>query len=312
MNKNDKDILFSKDMFEKFDYTNREDKTVNVIPVSYYKDVFIRLFRNKLAVMGLCIILVIIIMVIIGPIISRYDYTLPDYLSMNQSPSSSHWFGTDDAGRDLFTRAWQGGRVSLFIGLSAAILDFVIGVVYGGLSGYLGGRADIFLMRLAEIIYSIPYMLTVILLSVILGNGLSSIVLALAITGWIPMARLVRGQVLQLRGLEYIQASKSFGASTMWILFKHLIPNAMAPIIVNTTLTVPRAIFSEAILSFLGLGVQPPNPSWGQMASEAVEQFLVGNFILLLVPALLISLTMFSFNVLGDGLRDALDPRLRK
>lgn len=306
------DIVFSKEMFEPVNNSLANVDEIKRPSISYSKDVMIRLFKNKLAMTGLITIIIIFIMSIIGPIISNYDYFMPDFSARNQPPSTTHWFGTDEIGRDLFTRAWQAARVSLFIGVAAALLDFIIGVIYGGISGYLGGKVDDIMMRIAEILFSIPYLLMVIILSVILGSGIFSIVLAMAITGWVPMARLVRGQILQLKELEYVQAAKSFGADTKWILFKHLIPNAMGPIIVTVTLTVPRAIFAEATLSFLGLGVQPPSPSWGQMANDAIDQMLVGNLNVILVPSILISLTMFSFNVLGDGLRDALDPKLRK
>lgn len=280
--------------------------------ISFMSDVWRRLRKNKLAMLGLIIIVVLIVMVIAGPLMTSYNHVYQDYSAMNQLASKEHWFGTDDVGRDLWTRAWMGGRVSLFIGIMAALIDLVLGVIVGGAAGYLGGKVDNILMRLTEILYSIPYMLMVILLSVLLGSGVLPMILALSITGWIPMARLVRGQVLTLKEMEYVQAADTFGAGFGWILRKHLIPNAMGPIIVNITLTIPRAIFSEATLSFLGLGVQPPTPSWGQMASDAVEQMLVGNLNVLLVPSILICLTMFAFNVLGDGLRDAFDPRLRK
>lgn len=230
---------------------------------------------------------------------------------MNQKPNAEHFFGTDDMGRDLFARAWMGGRVSLTIGFAAALIDFVVGVLIGSIAGYKGGRIDNFLMRASEVMYSIPYMLMVVLLMIVLGTGMLPMILALTITGWVQMARVVRGQILSLKEMEYVEASKAFGGDTFWILKNHFLPNIMGPVIVNATLTIPRAIFSEATLSFLGLGIQPPNPSWGQMASDAIEQMLVGNLNVLLVPSILISLTMFSFNVLGDGLRDAFDPRMR-
>lgn len=280
--------------------------------ISFLSDVWRRLRQNKFAMLALCVMAILIIMVVIGPLITPYDYAFQDFSVMNQGPSAQHWFGTDDLGRDLFARAWQGGRVSLFIGFSAAAVDFIIGVFVGGIAGYAGGWLDDLLMRIAEVLYSIPYMLMVILLSVVLNRGILSLVLALTITGWVPMARLVRGQVLQLKEMEYVQASGVFGAGTGWILKKHLLPNAMGPIIVNVTLTIPRAIFSEATLSFMGLGVQPPDPSWGQMAADSIDQMLVGNLNVVLVPSILICLAMFSFNVLGDGLRDAFDPKLRK
>lgn len=281
--------------------------------ISFLSDVWRRLLQNRLAMVGLVIMILLVILCIFGPIFSVHDYAYQDLRQINKAPSGEYWFGTDDLGRDLFTRAWQGGRISLFIGFMAAFIDLAAGVVIGGVSGYMGGWIDNVLMRIAEILYSIPYMLMVILLSVVLSaKGVMPIILALTITGWVPMARIVRGQVLQLKEMEYTHASGSFGAPVGWILRKHVLPNAMGPIIVQATLTIPRAIFSEATLSFLGLGVQPPTPSWGQMAANSIDQMLVGNLYVVLVPSILICLAMFSFNVLGDGLRDAFDPKLRK
>lgn len=301
-----------KDLFVPETDTAKDAEAISRPSVSFWVDVWRRLRQNKLAMVGLCIIIILAILAIVGPYINGFTYFEQDFSSKNLRPNSVHWFGTDNAGRDMFTRAWYGARISLFIGLMAALIDFLVGVLYGGISGFKGGRVDNIMMRITEVLYSIPYLLTVILLMVVLGQGLWTMILAMTITGWIPMARLIRGQVLQLKENEYVQASKSFGASTGWILIKHLIPNTMGPILVNITLTVPQAIFSEATLSYLGLGIPAPMASWGTMASDALESFLVGNGYLLAIPAFLISLTMFGFNVLGDGLRDALDPRLRK
>ena len=280
--------------------------------ISYWSDVWRRLKKNKLAMFGLIILLLLILMAIVGPYLTGYTYYTQNLDAQNLRPSADHWFGTDSVGRDLFTRTWYGARYSLFIGIMAAMIDFLIGVIYGGIAGFKGGKTDTIMMRIAEIIYSIPYLLTVILLMVILPQGLWTIILAMGITGWLSMARLVRGQVLQLKEMEFVQASTLMGAKTGWILRKHLIPNTMGSILVNITLSVPSAIFAEATLSFLGLGVPPPAASWGTMVSDSIQSLLVGNAYQLFIPAFFISLTMFSFNVLGDGLRDALDPRLRK
>ena len=280
--------------------------------ISYWSDVWRRLKKNKLAMFGLIILLLLIIMAIVGPYLTGYTYYTQNLDAQNLRPSADHWFGTDSVGRDLFTRTWYGARYSLFIGIMAAMIDFLIGVIYGGIAGFKGGKTDTIMMRIAEIIYSIPYLLTVILLMVILPQGLWTIILAMGITGWLSMARLVRGQVLQLKEMEFVQASTLMGAKTGWILRKHLIPNTMGSILVNITLSVPSAIFAEATLSFLGLGVPPPAASWGTMVSDSIQSLLVGNAYQLFIPAFFISLTMFSFNVLGDRLRDALDPRLRK
>lgn len=308
-----KDIKYTDDLFKKAVGNVVEQEDFSRPSISYIRDVIRRIKKNPVAVFSFIVICIIIVMSIIGPIISPYDYKFQDYANIEVGPfTNGHWLGTDSLGRDLFARVWQGGRISLFIGFTAAFLDFIFGVTYGSLAGFIGGRTDMIMMRITEVLYSIPYMLMVILFSVILSPGIPSLILAMAITGWIPMARLVRGQTLQLKELEYVQAAKSFGAPVPWILFKHILPNALGPIIVSVTLTVPRAIFSEATLSFLGLGVMPPNTSWGQMANDAMEQVIVGNYLQLLVPAIMISLTMLCFNLLGDGLRDALDPRLRK
>lgn len=194
----------------------------------------------------------------------------------------------------------------------AALIDFVIGILYGGISGYKGGKTDNVMMRIIEILYGLPYLLVVILLMVVMGPGLLTIIVALTVTGWIGMARIVRGQVLQIKNYEFVLASKTFGTKTGKIIRKNLLPNTMGPIIVQMTLTVPSAIFAEAFLSFLGLGIQAPYASWGVMANDGLSTILSGHWWRLFFPALFISLTMFSFNVLGDGLQDALDPKLRR
>ena len=300
------------DLFKPVKDNFKDAELISRPSISYWPDVWRRLKQNKLAMAGLIAIVFLVVLAIIGPYLNGFTYYAQNYDVKNLRPDAVHWFGTDSAGRDLFTRTWYGARYSLFIGLMAALIDFAIGVIYGGFSGYKGGRIDTVMMRFAEVIYSIPYMLVVILLSVVMGQGLWTLIIAMTVTGWLQMARLVRGQVLQLKEFEYVQASRIMGASTGWILRKHLIPNTMGPILVNLTLTVPTAIFAEATLSFLGLGIPPPMASWGTMASDALESLLVGNAYQLFIPAFFISITMLAFNVLGDGLRDALDPRLRK
>ncbi|CAM3717334.1 ABC transporter permease [Mesobacillus zeae] len=280
--------------------------------LSYWQDAWHRLMGNKLAMIGLVFLAVLSIMAVIGPMLSPYDVTKQNLLNQNMPPSSAHWFGTDELGRDVFSRTWYGARISLFVGIAAALIDFFIGVVYGGVAGYKGGRTDHAMMRVIEVLYGLPYLLVVILISVVMGPSLATIILALSVTGWIGMARIVRGQVLQLKNYEFVLASKTFGTKTRRIIRKNLLPNTMGPIIVQMTLTVPSAIFAEAFLSFLGLGIQPPFASWGSMASDALPVILSGHWWRLFFPAFFISLTMFSFNVLGDGLQDALDPKLRR
>lgn len=280
--------------------------------LSYWKDAWRRLRKNKLAMGGLIFLILLMVFAIFGPVFSPYSVTATDYPSQNQPPSASHWFGTDEAGRDVFTRTWYGARISIFVGIMAALIDFFIGIIYGGISGYKGGRTDSIMMRIVEVLYGLPHLLVVILLMVIMGASLTTIIVALTVTGWVGMARIVRGQVLQIKNYEFVTASKSFGAKSSRIIRKNLLPNTMGPIIVQMTLTVPSAIFAEAFLSFLGLGIAAPFASWGVMANDALPVILSGHWWRLFFPALFISLTMFAFNVLGDGLQDALDPKLRR
>ncbi|MGM0750745.1 MAG: ABC transporter permease [Bacillota bacterium] len=292
---------------------NKVDAEAVVRPsLSYWQDAWKRLVKNKLAMLGFVFLIGLIVMAVIGPIISPHDVTKQTLSNQNLPPSGDHWFGTDDMGRDVFTRTWYGARISLFVGFMAALIDFVIGIVYGGIAGYKGGKTDNVMMRIVEILYGLPYLLVVILLMVVMGPGLLTIIVALTVTGWIGMARIVRGQVLQIKNYEFILASKTFGTKTARIIRKNLLPNTMGPIIVQMTLTVPSAIFAEAFLSFLGLGIQAPFASWGVMANDGLSTILSGYWWRLFFPALFISLTMFSFNVLGDGLQDALDPKLRR
>lgn len=280
--------------------------------LSYWSDAWVRLRQNKLAMFGLLSLLLMVGMAIFVPMLSSHSVTAQLLSAQNLPPSAEYWFGTDDLGRDVFVRTWYGARISLFVGVMAALIDFFIGVIYGGYSGLKGGRTDTVMMRIVEILYGLPYLLMVILLMVVMGPSLLTIIVALSITGWISMARIVRGQVLQLKNLEYVSASRSFGASTWRIIRKNLLPNTMGPIIVQMTLTVPSAIFAEAFLSFLGLGIQAPYASWGVMANDALGVILTGDWWPLFFPALCISLTMFAFNVFGDGLQDALDPKQRQ
>lgn len=225
--------------------------------------------------------------------------------------NKTYLFGSDTLGRDVLARVLFGARISLFIAFISTVVNFFIGVTYGGLSGYLGGRVDNFMMRVVDIISVIPLLLYVILLSVLIGSGLKSIIIALGSVYWVGMARIVRGQVLSLKEQEYVLAARTLGASTMRIMFRHLIPNAMGPIIVSMTMLIPSAIFTEAFLSFIGLGVSAPMASWGTLASDALGGLRSYPY-QLFFPSLAICITMLAFNFLGDGLRDALDPRLRK
>jgi oligopeptide transport system permease protein len=291
------------------DYSAAED--ILHPSLSFWEDAWRRLKLNRVAMSGFFVLIVLSLFAIIGPMLSNHPYYETNLALKNQPPSREFWFGTDDLGRDMLTRTCCGARISLFVGVSAALIDLVIGVLWGGIAALAGGKIDNLLMRIADIFYAIPYLLVVIMLMVVMGSGLFPILIALTITGWIGMARIVRGQLLQLKEQEYILAATALGAGYRRILFKHLIPNAMGPIIVTMTLTVPIAIFTEAFLSFLGLGVQAPMASWGTMASDGLPAMRYYPW-RLFFPAFFISITMLAFNLLGDGLRDAFDPKLRK
>lgn len=299
------------DWFKPVDKDAAKKEEVVRPSLSYWKDAWRKLRKNKLAMMGLIFLVLLTVSAIFGPILSPHSVTDTSLPNQNQAPSMTHLFGTDELGRDVFTRTWYGARISLFVGVMAALIDFFIGIIYGGISGYKGGRTDTIMMRIIEILYGLPHLLVVILLIVVMGPSLTAIIIALTITGWVGMARIVRGQVLQIKNYEFVTASKSFGTKTPRIIRKNLLPNTMGPIIVQMTLTVPSAIFAEAFLSFLGLGIQAPFASWGVMANDALPVILSGHWWRLFFPAFFISLTMFAFNVLGDGMQDALDPKLR-
>ena len=282
----------------------------NTQSASFWKEGFTQFKSNRLAFTGAILLSFLFFMAILAPFFSSYTYYETHLSLKNLPPSSRFWFGTDELGRDMFTRIWYGARISLFVGVMASIIDLVIGVFYGSISALLGGKKEELMMRMADILYSIPYLLVVIMLMVIIGPGITTIIIALTITGWIGMARIVRSQILQLKQMDFIKAAVAMGASRRRILVKHLIPNCMGPIIITVTLTIPSAIFAEAFLSFLGLGVQAPIASWGTMANDGLSALRYYPW-RLFFPAGFISITMLCFNLVGDGLRDAFDPRLR-
>ncbi len=278
--------------------------------VSFWKEVRLRFMHNKLAIVGFFILIIVTLMAIFVPWLSPYSYR--EQLGVyNAPPSASHWFGTDDLGRDIFVRAWMGARISLFIGITAAVIDLIIGVAWGSIAGLVGGRVDDIMMRIADVLTAVPCLLVVIILLVVLQPGLLPMIIALSITGWVNMARIVRGEVLSIKSREYVLAARPLGANTTHIIMKHLVPNALGAILVTMTLTIPSAIFTESFLSYLGLGVPQPMASWGTMASDGNNALDTAPW-RLIFPAILISVTIFAFNAVGDGLRDALDPKLRK
>lgn len=299
---------------EDFQLIGSNEKEAEVIhreSLSSWQDAMMRLRKNKLAMTAFFILIFIALAAFFAPMLSEFNYYSNDYLATNEAPSLTHWFGTDDLGRDMFVRTWYGARISLIVGLVAAAIDLFIGVIYGGIMGFFGGRVDSIMNKFSEILYAIPYLLVTILLLVVMEPSLPTIIIALTITGWINMSWIVRGEIMQLKNREFVLASRSMGADWRRLLFRHLLPNAIGPIIVTVTLSVPNAIFAEAFLSFLGLGVQAPVASLGSMINDALTAWLVYPW-RLLFPAGVISLIMLSFNIFGDGLRDALDPKLKK
>ncbi len=278
---------------------------------TYWQDVRRRFFKDPLAVAGMFVLIAIALMSIFIPMVSPYSYDGMDLASMNQWPSAAHICGTDAMGRDLFIRILYGARISLSIGIVAAAINFVIGVVYGGIAGYVGGKVDMVLMRIVDILIGLPSLIYVVLIMLVLGSNVGSVILALCFTSWIGTARVVRGEVMRLKHSEYVLSAKLAGATTRDILFSHLLPNSMGPIIVSTAFLIPSAIFSEAFLSFLGIGIQAPMASWGTLANDAIPQMKMAPF-QMAFPVLAICITMFSLNFVGDGLRDALDPKMKK
>ncbi len=308
---------------------------------SLWRDAWKRLLKNKLAVFGLVVLAIMALLVIFGPLVLYWttgltaDY-IPDDGNLIKSfpPSLYHLMGTDEAGRDLLARVLQGGRISLMVGIISTFVSLIVGVSYGAIAGYLGGKIDNLMMRIVDMIYAIPYILIVIVLLSVFGGqntpgwvkflsetvggagnqGLSQIFMlffALGLVSWLTMARVVRGQVLSLKNQEFILAAKATGVSSFGIIFRHLVPNTLGPVIVYATLTVPSVMLTEAFLSYLGLGVQAPFASWGSLASDGIKNIAIFPW-QLIFPGVTMALTLFSLNFLGDGLRDALDPQTRK
>jgi oligopeptide transport system permease protein len=276
----------------------------------FWHDAWRSFCSNRLALVALIAIGALAVVSIFGPMVSGYTYFETHLEDNNMAPCAKYWFGSDDLGRDMFTRTWYGARISLFVGFTAAIIDLVIGVLWGGIAAFFGGRLDNWMMRLADVLYAIPYLLIVIMLMVVLGPGIGTIVIAMTITGWIGMARVVRGQLLKLKEQEFIAAARVLGAGRFRLLFRHLLPNAVGTMVVMMALTIPTAIFTETFLSFLGLGVQAPIASWGTMASEALGAMRYYPW-RLFFPAGFICFTMLSLHIVSDALREALDPRQR-
>lgn len=275
------------------------------------RDAWLRLRKNKAAMLGATILLLLILVALLTPWIAPYSYHQQNLLLGASPPSAEHWLGTDVLGRDQLTRIMYGSRVSLMVGFIATAVALIIGVLWGAVAGFLGGRVDAVMMRIVDVLYALPFTIFIILLTVIFGSSMLLLFLAIGAVEWLTMARIVRGQVLTIKRQEFIEAAVSMGLSRWQIIRRHIIPNVLGPIIVYTTLTIPSVILLESFLSFLGLGIQPPQSSWGSLISAGVDSMEEYPWVLLF-PALVLSITLFSLNFLGDGLRDALDPRTSK
>ncbi len=304
------DMMMEENKFEKLPDSEKNLEFIAVESKTYFQDAWGRFKKNKLAIIGLVFVVFITLLAIFGPMISPHTYDGQNMANANAMPSWTHLFGTDKFGRDIFVRVLYGARISLSVGFAAALITLVIGVIYGGISGYAGGRVDLVMMRIVDILYAVPALLYVILIMLVLGPNMVSIIVGICVSSWLGMARLVRSQVLSLKNQEFALAAYVLGASQTRILFKHLIINSMGPIIVSVTLIIPSAIFTEAFLSFVGIGISLPMASWGTLASEAKE--LINTYpIQVIWPVMAICLTMLSLNFIGDGLGDALDPKRR-
>lgn len=278
---------------------------------SLWQDAFARLSKNYLAMLGLIILILMASLAALAPWISPYPYDLQNLALGATPPSAEHWLGTDIFGRDQFTRILYGSRISLMVGFVATFVALLIGVTWGTVSGYAGGRVDGAMMRVVDVLYALPFTIFIILLTVVFGRSMLLLFLAIGAVEWLTMARIVRGQVMSLKQQEFIEAAVSMGFSRWRIMAKHIVPNILGPIIVYTTLTIPSVILLESFLSFLGLGIQAPQSSWGSLISYGVETMEEYPW-LLIYPAIVLSASLFSLNFLGDGLRDALDPRSSK
>lgn len=326
--------------FKRITIDSSQAEKISKPSMSFWQDAWLRIRKNKAAIVSMVILFLILVMALIGPYIGPHDAETQTITHANLPPKiqgfenlgifdgvgtlggkeidlyemkkvdTYYWFGTDGLGRDMFSRLWEGTQISLFIAFVAAAIDVVIGVLYGGISAYYGGRVDDIMQRIVEILYGIPNLVVVILMILVLDPGIMAIIIAITLTGWIGMSRIVRGQVLKYKNQEFVLAARTLGASNNRIIGKHLLPNILAIIIINTMFTIPGAIFFEAFLSFIGLGLQPPAASLGTLINDGYKLMQFQPHILLF-PSLVLSLLMIAFNLLGDGLRDALDPKMK-
>jgi oligopeptide transport system permease protein len=274
-------------------------------------DALIRLRRNKLAMVGLGFIILLTLAAIFAPLITPYGFADQHYAEILEGPSAKHWLGTDQLGRDTFARLLYGARTSLAVGIFTQFIVICIGLPIGAISGYAGGKTDNYIMRFVDVMYAFPDILLIILLRSVLGGSIYMIFLAIGLVAWVNIARLIRGQVLSLKSRDFVSAAKAMGGMGNYVTWRHLLPNSLGPVIISITFNIPRAIFTEAALSYIGIGVRPPTPSWGAMIQDGFNLIFSKPY-MLLFPAIALALLMLSFTFLGDGLRDALDPKLRR
>jgi oligopeptide transport system permease protein len=277
---------------------------------SLTRDALRRLRKNKLAMAGLTVVILLLLLAIFADFVAPYSYTKTNFGRLNEAPSRDYPLGTDQIGRDMLSRMIYGARVSMLVGLGAQVIVVALGVPIGALSGFVGGRTDLLLTRFIDVMYAFPRLLFVILVMSMLGAGLMNIFIAIGLTGWVGIARQTRAQVLAIKEKDFIDSARAMGAGFGRLLFRHVLPNALTPIVVAVTFGIPEAIFTEAALSFIGVGINPPTPSWGQMVGEG-QQYLRSYWHLCVFPSIAIAVTMLSFTFFGDGVRDALDPKLK-
>ena len=300
----DNDFEFAKENHDIY-----HEKAMEIAP--FWKDFFRRLLKNKGACIGGIAIVAIVVFSFIAPLLSPYEFDFMSIIDANKAPSAEHLFGTDKYGRDLFVRVWSGTQISLFVAAAAVIIDIFIGMIYGLISGYFGGKVDTIMQRIQEIVTSIPTLVILTLLMVIMNASLYTIILALMLTGWIGMARITRAQVLKIKEEEFVLASKTLGASGFFIIFKNILPNIFGQLIIMSMFSIPNAIFYEAFLAFVGLGIPAPQASLGSLINEGFDAILIYPY-MVVIPVIVLAVLMLSFNLLADGLRDAFDPTMKE
>ena len=303
--------VISKEQFAVVGKNKQVMESISRPALTYWQEAWRRIKKNKIAFFSLMLICLYVIMAIFAPMFSQYGHADISVEFKNTAPSAVHWMGCDHLGRDMWVRIWMGARVSLTIGFAATVINLCVGAIIGGISGYFGGKVDMIIMRIIDVLYGIPSLIITILVMTATGKtGMSTLIIAMAIVGWIGVARMTRGQVLQLKEQDFVAAAKVMGVPDFQIIVKHLLPNLMGYFITSFTMAVPNAIFQEAFLSYIGLGISPPDCSWGVIAKEGIAMMRVSPH-QVIVPAFFICSTMLALNLLGDGLRDAFDPKLR-